>query len=74
MYFWGKGVAIDYSRAMAAYKIAAEAGDALSQYHGGMMYKLGHSRTGENMQTLTRSIAAVTSSGKPRHTTPTPFA
>ena len=38
VYFWGKGVAIDYSRAMAAYKIAAEAGDALSQYQVGMMY------------------------------------
>ena len=40
-YNWGKGVAIDYPRAMAAYKIAAEAGDALSQYCSGMMYYLG---------------------------------
>ena len=38
VYFWGKGVAIDYPRAMAAYKVAAEAGDALSQHQVGMMY------------------------------------
>ena len=37
-YYWGKGVAIDYPRAMAAYKIAAEAGDALSQFQVGLMY------------------------------------
>ena len=40
VYTWGKGVAIDYPRAMAAYKIAAEAGDAdcCCQYQVGMMY------------------------------------
>ena len=38
IYFWGKGVAQDYERAMAAYKVAAEAGDALSQYQLGTMY------------------------------------
>ena len=37
-YYWGRGVAIDYPRAMAAYKIAADAGDTLSQYQVGMMY------------------------------------
>ena len=42
IYYWGKGVAIDYPRAMAAYKIAAEAGDALSQYQVGLMYFRGH--------------------------------
>ena len=31
-------MAIDYLRAMAAYKIAAEAGDALSKYQVGIMY------------------------------------
>ena len=31
-------MAIDYPRAVAAYKVAAEAGDALSQYQVGMMY------------------------------------
>ena len=35
VYGWGKGVAIEYPRAMAAYKIAAEAGHALSQYQVG---------------------------------------
>ena len=40
-YFWGKGVAIDYPRAMAAYKIAAEAGDAVSQHQVGAMYYMG---------------------------------
>ena len=124
-------MAIDYPRAMAAYKIAAEAGDAISQYQVGMMYyygqgvvvdfeqarawlekaaaqddpdaigqlggmyfdgegvalswrrarelweraiELGHSKSMKYMQILTRSIANVTSSGKPPHTTPTPFA
>ena len=38
IYRWGKGVAQDYERAMAAYKVAAEAGDALSQHQVGMMY------------------------------------
>ena len=41
VYFWGKGVAIDCPRAMAAYKIAAEAGDAVSQYQVGIMYYMG---------------------------------
>ena len=38
VYYWGKGVATDYPRAMAAYKIAAEAGDAMSQHQVGFMY------------------------------------
>ncbi len=38
IYYWGKGVAQDYERAMAAYKVAAEAGDAFSQHQLGMMY------------------------------------
>ena len=42
MYYWGKGVAIDYPRAMAAYKVAAEAGDAVSQFQVGYMYSNGH--------------------------------
>ena len=43
VYYWGKGVAIDYPRAMAAYKIAAEAGDALaSQHQVGFMYYEGN--------------------------------
>ena len=124
-------MAIDYPRAVAAYKIAAEAGDALSQWQIGTMYyygegvamdyeqarpwiekaaaqdypdavgtlgvmyadglgvtpswrrarelyeraiELGNSRAVKSMQALTQSIANVTSSGKPPHTTPTPFA
>ena len=127
IYYWGKGVAIDYPRAMAAYKIAAEAGDALSQYQVGIMYckglgvavdykqarpwlekaaaqdlpnavgqlgymysngkgvapswrrarelyeraiELGNLVAVDNLQTLTESIAVVTRSGKPPHTTP----
>ena len=38
VYFWGQGVAIDYERAMAAYKIGAEAGDSTSQFQLGHMY------------------------------------
>jgi len=41
IYFWGKGVAKDYERAMAAYKVAAEAGDAGSQHQVGFMYCYG---------------------------------
>ena len=41
IYCWGKGVAKDYERAMAAYKVAAEGGDALSQSQVGMMYYYG---------------------------------
>ena len=124
-------MAIDYPRAMAAYKVAAEAGDALSQFQVGNMYisgrgvaavdfeqarawlekaaaqdhppavgmlgvmyfegkgvapslrrarelcqraiELGSSKAVENMQLLTGSIANVTSSRMPPHTTPTPF-
>ena len=131
VYFWGQGVAIDYERAMAAYKVAAETGDAYTQFQlGGMYYEghgvavdykqarawiekaaaqdhpaavsslgamyfegkgvapswrrarelweraieLGDSPSMQDMQTLTRSIADVTNSGKPPHTTPTPVA
>ena len=38
IYCWGKGVAKDYERAMAAYKVAAEAGDAFSQFQVGGIY------------------------------------
>ena len=38
IYYWGQGVAIDYQRAMAAYKITAEAGDAVIQSMVGYMY------------------------------------
>ena len=31
IYRYGQGVAVDYARAMAAYKIGAEAGEAYSQ-------------------------------------------
>ena len=122
-------MAIDYPRAMAAYKIAAEAGDAVSQHQVGIMYcrgegvavdykqarawldkaaaqddpyavgnlgvmyfegqgvtpswrrarehyeraiELGDSAAVKDMQTRIESIANVTSSGKPPHTTPTP--
>ena len=42
IYYWGKGVAIDQPRAVAAYKIAAEAGEAVSQSQVGIMYYQGH--------------------------------
>ena len=38
VYFWGQGVAIDYPRAMAAYKVGAEGGDAQCQSQVGIMY------------------------------------
>ena len=41
-YFWGQGVAIDYPRAMAAYKVGAEAGYASCQYQVGMIYYYGN--------------------------------
>ena len=37
IYNWGQGVAIDYKRAMAAYKIGAEGGHAVCQYQLGFM-------------------------------------
>ena len=37
-YFWGQGVAVDYPRAMAAYKVGGEGGDAMCQYQVGIMY------------------------------------
>ena len=40
IYYWGQGVAVDYKRAMAANKIGAEGGDAVSQFQlGGMLSK-----------------------------------
>jgi hypothetical protein len=42
IYAWGQGVAIDFQRAMAAYKVLAEGGDAVCQYHVGFMYYTGH--------------------------------
>ena len=38
IYFWGQGVAIDYSRAMAAFKVGAEGGLTGSQHQVGVMY------------------------------------
>ena len=41
-YYWGQGVAVDYPRAMAAYKVGGEGGDAMCQYQVGAMYCFGH--------------------------------
>ena len=41
IYYWGQGAAIDYPRAMAAYKVGAEGGNALCQYQVGSMYCMG---------------------------------
>ena len=41
VYYFGQGVAVDYVRAMAAYKIGAEGGDAGCQYQLGAMYYKG---------------------------------
>ena len=41
IYFWGHGAAIDYPRAMAAYKVGAEGGHAVCQHQVGMMYYYG---------------------------------
>ena len=38
IYFWGQGVAADYPRAMAAYKVGAEGGDVMCQWQVGIMY------------------------------------
>ena len=59
MYGSGKGVAPSWRRARELWERAIELGD---------------SQAVKDMQTLTQSIAKVTSSGKPPHTTPTPFA
>ena len=37
IYYWGQGVAVDYKRAMAGYKIGAEAGNATCQHQLGFM-------------------------------------
>ena len=41
IYYWGQGVAVDYKRALAAYKIGAEGGNATSQNQLGFMYQNG---------------------------------
>ena len=41
IYYKGQGAAIDYARAMAVYKIAAERGDAWCQSKVGDMYNIG---------------------------------
>ena len=41
IYNWGQGVAVDYSRAVVAYKVGAEGGDAHSQHQLGCMYREG---------------------------------
>ena len=41
IYHWGQGVAIDHPRAMAAYKVGAEGGDADCQWQVGWMYYYG---------------------------------
>ena len=41
VYGWGQGVAVDYPRSMAAYKVASEGGNALCQWMVGRMYYSG---------------------------------
>ena len=41
IYNFGQGVAVDYKRAMAAYKIGAEGGDAICQFNLGWMLRNG---------------------------------
>ena len=38
---YGDGVALDYTKAMQWYRIAAEQGDKISQFQIGLMYKKG---------------------------------
>ena len=38
VYDWGQGVAVDYPRSMAAYKVGAEGGNATCQWQAGFMY------------------------------------
>ena len=59
MYFEGEGVTPSWRRARELYEWSIE---------------LGNSVAVTNMQNLTQSIAAVTSSEKPPHTTPAPVA
>ena len=40
-YYWGQGMAINYPRAMAAYKVGAEGGNAVCQFQVGFMYYYG---------------------------------
>ena len=60
IYCWGQGVAIDYARAMAAYKVAAEGGDAVSQHQVGFMYRNGRGVDVDHAQGLawTKKAAA----------------
>ena len=41
-YYCGHGVAVDYARAMAAFKVGAEGGEAECQWQVGWMYLKGH--------------------------------
>ena len=41
IHYWGQGVAVDYERAMAAYKIGAEGGNAACQNQLGCMLEQG---------------------------------
>ena len=52
VYYWGQGAAIDYPRAMAAYKVGAEGGDALCQYQVGIMYVYGEGVAVDYQQAL----------------------
>ena len=95
MYYNGLGVAVDYKLARAWLEKAAAQDDPDAVGHLGTMYcdgksvapswrrareyyqraiALGNPQAVENMQDLTRAIAAVMSSGKPPSTTPTRLA
>ena len=41
IYQWGQGTAIDFPRAMAAYKVGAKGGNAACQHRVGLMYYAG---------------------------------
>ena len=52
IYFWGQGVAIDYPRAMALYKVGAAGGSAVCQYQVGFTYYQGRGMDTDYEQAL----------------------
>ena len=68
IYYWGKGVTIDYARAMAAYKVGAEGGNAVCQYMVGYMHKYGQGVAVDYKQALPwleKAVAQDSARGRP---------
>ena len=66
MYYEGRGVPQDYAEALKWFRLAAAQGDALAQYHLGLMYAKGYGVPQDHIEAHKWfTLAAASSTSKP---------